>query len=111
LNVPNPEEYNLITTIELAPGTISNIEENEEWLGVLAQLNSLKIASSETAYSESEATFAKFCLNNSLFNLNLQYKISAIAKRVPIVANCALETEVPNDFETENNIIIETEIC
>jgi len=111
LNVANPEEYNLITTIELAPGTISNIEENEEWLGVLAQLNSLKIASSETAYSESEATFAKFCLNNSLFNLNLQYKISAIAKRVPIVANCALETEVPIDFETENNNIIELEIC
>ena len=61
-----------------------------------------KIFSSETSYSESELTFAKFCLNNANFNLNLPYKISAIAKRVPAAIP-------PNARETENSILRDLE--
>lgn len=111
LNLPNPEEYNLIVNVEPAPGTISTIEENEEWLGVLTQLFSSKIFSSETSYSESEAMFSKFCLDNPNFLLNLSYKISAIAKRIGPAVVCAIETEIPLPFETEDNNILELEIC
>lgn len=101
-NLPNPEDYNLITTVEKSPGTITSIEENEEYLGELAQLDSDKFASQEVSYSETEATFGKFCLDNSKFVLNLPYKISAIAKKKPNV--------IPEDGRiTEDDIVREVE--
>lgn len=82
LNVASPEEYKLITTVEKAPGASGTIAENEVWTGVLTQLTSDKFASQEESFSETEADYSKFCLDNEKFVLNLDYKISAIAKRV-----------------------------
>lgn len=83
LSVSNPEDYDLIVTLEPDPGNSNTIEENEEWLGAnstLPQLQSAKILTSETFFSQTISGAAIFCIIPSKFLLNLPYKISAIAK-------------------------------
>lgn len=83
LSVPNPEDYNLIVTLEPDPGKSNTIEENEEWLGsnsTLPQLQSAKILTSEISFSQTILGASIFCIIPSKFLLNLPYKISAIAK-------------------------------
>lgn len=110
LNQPNAEEYKLITTTELAPGSIASIEENEVFVGILGQSTTSKIASQEESFSQTEIDHAKFCYNNSQFSLDLPYKISAIAKKIPPVIpfNARItEDDIVRDLETIDFRIIE----
>lgn len=75
-------QYRLLTTIEKNPGTISMIEENEEMLGVLAQSDTNKFSSQESAYGETVATKAAFCIDGTKFVYDTFYKLSAMAKKL-----------------------------
>lgn len=82
-NLTNPSQYRLMTTVEKSPGSAFTVEENETWAGSqLAQLTTDKFASQESLFSQTEATCAKFCTDNVEFDKSIQYKISAIAKKV-----------------------------
>lgn len=91
--VDNPEDYNLITTFEPLPGNSNTLDENEEWVGAdstLPQLQSVKILTSQTSFSETLAGKAYFCIIPTKFFINLPYKISAIAK---LKSSCERITE------------------
>ena len=85
LTVLTPTDYNLITNIEVEPGSINTIEESEQWVGAqLPQLTTTKTISQETSFSQTTANKAKWCHNTALLTVNNTYKISAIAKKVII---------------------------
>jgi hypothetical protein len=112
LYLANPEEYKLITTAEVSPGTIGSIEENETFIDLLPQLTSLLFSNQESDYSQTIATKGLFSLTANNFLLNLQYKISALAKRdsgAIIVPPDARETEdsILRDLETVDFRVIE----
>jgi hypothetical protein len=105
LYLANPEEYKLITTGEVSTGTIGSIEENETFIDLLPQLTSLLFNNQESDYSQTIATKGLFSLSSSVFLLNLQYKISALAKRdtgaVVIPADARItEDDILRDLET-----------
>jgi hypothetical protein len=73
--------YNLITNVEVAPGNKAVLEEAEAWVpDRLAQLTTPKVISQETSYGQSTAAMGKFCLDLTTFSVNLNYKISVLAK-------------------------------
>lgn len=74
-------DYKLITTVEREPGSVSIIEENDEFEGLLSQLDSDKFSNQEIDFSQTEADRAKFCLVAAKFFVNSPYTISVIAKR------------------------------
>lgn len=73
--------YELITTIEPDPGSITTIQEHEAFVPlILPQQTSALITSQEVTYSTTLLNNAKFCVD--VANLLLtDYKITAIAKR------------------------------
>lgn len=93
-------DFKLISTIEPAPGNVSVIEEAEDWVGnELPQLTTDKIYDQEEDFGETEAGYAKFCVNTTKLTLNLPYKITAMAK--PNVEGCIRSTELLEDRVTE----------
>lgn len=72
--------YYLITNIDFNPGSDLTIEETEMFATQMTQLQSPKILSQETAFSDTETNYAKFCVDVTQLTIGSDYKISAIAK-------------------------------
>lgn len=86
LTIGTPSDYNLITNIEVAPGSINTIEESEQWVGAqLPQLGTTKTINQETSFSQSTANKAKWCHQTGLLIINNTYKVSAIAKKFILI--------------------------
>lgn len=76
------EQYKLITTLELAPGQVSLIGENDTYTyGMLPQLTHPAFFDQEENFGDSESRIAKFCIDCDVLTPGT-YKIAAIAKRV-----------------------------
>ena len=74
--------FRLLTTIEQEPGNIASIEEEESLSGVLPQLDTLKFINQESAFGETVANRAKFCIEPTELVYNKFYKVCAIAKKL-----------------------------
>lgn len=115
LDIVAGDDYNLITNGELAPGSISIIEENEEWTGILPQLDSNKFTNQEDEFGSTDTKVAKFCLDSSNFSLNSSNKITAIAKKmrnlVPPFPDCMRITEDGDPRITDVGDFRITETC
>jgi hypothetical protein len=95
------EEYKLITTLELAPGQVALIGENDTYTyGMLPQLTVPAFFNQEEDFGTTDAMIAKFCIDCDVLSPGT-YKIAAIAKRVTesdrITNN--MEDRITNNFE------------
>jgi hypothetical protein len=72
----------LITNFDKDPGTESSIVEAEAWVpDELSQDTTPRVYNEEINYGQTDAYAAKFCIKVSDLTVNLNYKVSAIAKK------------------------------
>lgn len=80
--IPNADSYYLITNIEEEPGSITTIEESEQWTAaLLGSLTTPKIYNQEDYFGETTVDKALFCVDEELLEIGKDYKISVIAKK------------------------------
>lgn len=112
LDIPDGDDYNLITEADSNPGNIANAEENEEWAGILPQLDSTKFVDQESEFGETETKVSKFCIASPNFSINSFSEITVIAKRIRNLSPpCARITEDGDLRITDSLEIRITETC